>query len=93
MSATNAFARNSDLETSHDAAESIKATNLESIVLNALRLHKYGATSFELAAYLEMSLVTVSPRLRPLAAKGLAKDSGRRVRGSSGRYQTVWVAV
>lgn len=88
-----AHARHTDIDTSHAAAESVRATNLECVVLDELRKFERGATSFQLAESLDLSLVTVSPRLRPLVQKGLVMDSGRRARGDSGRSQTVWTAV
>lgn len=90
---TSAYARADDRETSHQAAESIRVTDLETTVLNALRTFPDGATSYQLAAALGLSLVTVSPRLRPLVSKGLAEDSGRRKCGASGRMRTVWRAA
>lgn len=89
---TSAYARSTDRDTSHEAAESVRATELEATVLNALRRFPNGATSYQLAESLRLSLVTVSPRLRPLVSKGLAEDTGRRERGPSGRSQTVWRA-
>lgn len=92
MSETFAYARASDPATSYAAAQSIRLTDLESTVLAELRKFSDGATSYTLAESLGMSLVTVSPRLRPLVSKGLVEDSGRREVGSSGRSQTVWRA-
>lgn len=88
-----ALARHSDPSTSHEAAASIAVSHLEGIVLDMLRRYSFGATSFELAEALGMSLVTVSPRLKPLVDKGLVFDTGFRVRGESGRNQTIWRAV
>jgi predicted transcriptional regulator len=93
MNGTTAYARASDLETSHEAAVSISATELEVVVLEALREFPNGATSYQIAAKLRYSLVTVSPRLRPLVSKGLVEDTGRRERGPSGRMRTVWRAA
>lgn len=90
---TLAYARADDRRTSHEAAESVRATDLEATVLAALRQFPNGATSYQLAESLGMSLVTVSPRLRPLVSKGLARDSGLRATGQSGRSQTIWIAV
>lgn len=90
---TSAYARASDRDTSHLAAASVRATELEATVLAELRKYLNGATSYQLAESLRLSLVTVSPRMRPLVSKGLAEDSGRRVTGPSGRSQTIWRAV
>lgn len=92
IDSTSAYARSSDPQTSHEAAESVRPTELESTVLEALRTFPAGATSYQIAAALGLSLVTVSPRLRPLVCKGLVVDSGHRARGPSGRSQTVWQA-
>jgi DNA-binding MarR family transcriptional regulator len=89
----NAHARRTDPETAHEAAESISDAlpALEAQVLTALRARgDRGATTHELAEYLQLSLVTVSPRLRPLALKGLVLDSGFKRAGSSGRRSIVW---
>ena len=83
-------ARQSDPETSHQAARTLTPTQLEDKVLTALKLHPAGATTHELAAMLKLSLVTVSPRMAPLSRKGLVVDSGRRKCGESGRRSIVW---
>ena len=49
-------------------------------------------TSEELATFTGMPLVTVSPRLRPLANKGLLVCYGKRA-NRSGRSAIVWVAA
>ncbi len=82
--------RSSDPTTSREASDSVNVTALERIVLNALREHDDGATSEELAAWLALPLVSVSPRLRPLATKGLIIDSGLKRMAQSGRRQIVW---
>ena len=86
-------ARHTDPATSHAAARSVYATPLEEQVLKALRQCPLGATSFQLADKMGMSLVTVSPRLKPLVEKGLVIDSGVKRRGDSGRNQIVWIAL
>ena len=87
------YARRSDPDTSYAAAASFVPTELEAKVLTCLRKFPNGATSFQLAESMGLSLVTVSPRLRPLCDKGYIEDSGRRQRGDSGRYQIVWRCV
>lgn len=82
-------ARRTDPDTSRDAAKSINVTGLEQLVLEALADRPM--TSYELAEHLHLSLVTVSPRLRPLCDKGLVEDSGERRRNpSSWRNCAVW---
>lgn len=89
---SDALARVTDPSTSHAAAESIAGAlpKLESVVLQALRAAPNGATSTELAQALDLSLVTVSPRLRPLANRGLIVATAFRRKGPSGRPQIVW---
>lgn len=90
-----AFARHTDPMTSEDAARSVRpeTTRLENIVLDALkRRGDQGATTNELAELTGMSLVTISPRIRPLVRKGYVEDSGKRRSGTSGRKSTVWLA-
>lgn len=84
-----ALARNSDPETSHAAAEHVDTETLETRVLFALALfQEYGATTHQIAAYLGLSLVTISPRMAPLRRKGKVIDSGVRDNG-----RTVWQLV
>jgi predicted ArsR family transcriptional regulator len=88
-----ALSRVNDPSTSFEAAASIEGRlpELEAIVLEELRKRgDDGATSHELAAALELSLVTVSPRLKPLQSKGLVIDSGFKRTGESGRKSIVW---
>lgn len=86
-----AFVRRTDPSTSRAAAATVNTTELENTVLDALRAFPRGATTYQLAAHLQASLVSISPRMKPLVSKGLVRDSGTRSRGPSGRNQTVWV--
>lgn len=91
-----ALARRTDPPTSHTAARSVNAAlpRLEAIVLDALRrAGTAGLTSWELADATGLDRVTASPRLAPLAAKGLALASEVRRLGPSGRAGIVWVAT
>lgn len=81
-----ARARRSDPATSSDAAAKIDGKSLAARVLAELEANGPG-TSHELAERLGLSLVTVSPRMRPLANAGKVAEDGRR----NGR--TVWRAV
>ncbi len=85
------LARATDPGTSHVAAAAVP-NDLEARVLEELRKFPNGATSFQLAESMALSLVTVSPRMRPLVDKGYIEDSGQRRRGESGRAQIVWRA-
>ena len=86
-----ARARNSDPETSHDAARRIshRLTELETLVLSALQeAGYYGATSGEVAEATGVDLQSVTPRFAPMAERGLVvRTKSRR----DGRY--VWVAA
>lgn len=90
-----ARARVSDPQTSHEAAQSITAVlpRLEAIVLGALKQHRGGMTSEEIADHLGMDRVTVSPRLKPLERKELIARTGEKRVGRSGRKGEVWKAA
>lgn len=88
---TDAYARGDDPQTSHEAAKSIQTTDLESLVYAELR--RAPGSSFQLAERMDLSLVTVSPRVAPLVRKGLVKDSGQREVGQNGRRRTIWEAI
>lgn len=80
-----ALARATDPQTSKDAALRVDPEGLAAIVLTELR--KMPGTSHELAQRLAMSLVTVSPRMKPLEDRGFVKRAGKR----EGR--TIWEAI
>jgi len=79
METQTAFARHSDPETSHEAAALVDTTKLENLVLLALKRHD--ATTAELSAELKVARVSISPRMRPLADRGLVRDTGNRRKG------------
>ena len=80
-----AHARRTDPATSHEAAASVsmRVTDLELKVLAALVL-RGPSTSHQLAEYMGESLVTVSPRMAPLEARGMV------VRGGRADRRTLW---
>ncbi len=83
--------RNVDPLTSKEAAESINATHLEKIVLDAItRSGSRGMTSEEAAAAVEMELGSITPRFSPLEEKGLIRRTAARRAGKSGRGRIVW---
>lgn len=84
-----ALARKSDPGTSHDAAESVPSAALQAICLKAITAAPGGLTSEEIAAVTGLPLVTVSPRLRPLAEAGFIQEWGKR-KNLSGRQAIVW---
>ena len=88
-----ALHRSMDPATSRAAAKSIDPESLEGRVLDALRGYQAGATTYQLAERMGLSLVTVSPRMRPLVSKGKVRDSGRKAKGESGRMQTIWAVA
>lgn len=88
-----AHARNSDPETSRDAALSIEgecASKLERKVQKVVENHPAGISGESVADILEMSRVTTSPRFAPLQRKGLIHDSGLRQKSRAGRPSIVW---
>lgn len=90
----NALSRSTDPDTSFLAGASVNVSHLERVILDKLKgCPMPGATSFELADWLKLSLVSVSPRMRPLAKKHLVVDTGFRAKGSSGRNQIIWRAL
>ena len=88
-----ARARNTDPLTSDLAADSVQVTGLEALVLSTLRTAPQGLTSEELAFFIGLSLVTISPRLRPLLEKGLVMKAPETRANRSGRQAIVWLAV
>lgn len=79
------LARRADPDTAKAAARSVDANALEALVLTALR---HGPqTSHEIADRLHLSLVSISPRMKPLETKRKVVRAGKR----EGR--TVWRAV
>ncbi len=85
-----ALASSTDPATSHEAAAGVQVQTIESRILAALRRERVGMTTHELARKLDLSLVTVSPRMRPLVNKGFIRDSGLRI-GTPSRI--VWQAL
>jgi DNA-binding MarR family transcriptional regulator len=84
-----ALARNTDPFSSHKSAHSVKASAIgkEMTVLDSLR--KLGPmTTHKIAEMTGLTVVTVSPRIKPLRKKGLVEDSGDRELGRS-----IWRAV
>jgi DNA-directed RNA polymerase specialized sigma24 family protein len=84
-------ARVEDPQTAKDAAAETHATEIEAIVLRAIEQADLGLTSEECAAALGLSVVTVSPRMRPLCRREKIRDSGQRRKNSSGCKAIVWV--
>lgn len=86
------LARTKDPDTSHAAARGVDATKLQGMVLYAMR--EWGSmTASEISERLEISLQSITPRMRPLAEKGLIRDSGERRMTPRGRKSIVWEIV
>ena len=81
-----ALSRRTDPSTSHQAAAKLGTAFLESVVLQQLRRHG-SATTLELSERTGIARVSISPRLRPLANRGLVRESGTR------RGGIVWEAA
>lgn len=79
--------RRKDPPTAKAAAKSVNATELEAVVVDILRTPR---TTHEISQATGIALVSISPRMAPLAKKGLVKDSGLRREGPSGRKSIVW---
>ena len=86
--------RNTDPETSKEAAQSVNATSLEQIVLDVIKRYPHGCISqdveFQLAQYRSSS---ITPRYNQLIKKGLIVDTGEKRPGFSGRNQRVMRAI
>jgi hypothetical protein len=91
-----AYARHTDPDTSHDAAEEVAGTSasrLERIVYECLLDHPQGLTMHEICEKTHLLWNTASPRIRPLTRKELVYDSGERREGPAGKMCIVWKAV
>ena len=86
---SNPLARNTDPETSHEAAKTVSTTQLETIVLNVFMKAPNGLTADELSDRLPTyPLNSITPRIAPLIRKGFLFASGKR-KGKSGKSQRV----
>jgi len=91
---TEALARATDPDTSHLAAKSVDATQMEKIVLEAIAQFPEGCTADELERELPgFRWNTITPRFAPLLRKGRIVDTGERRKGVSGRSQRVLKAI
>ena len=88
------LARKSDPDTSKEAAAKVDVKKTEYLVLIAIRdSGSQGCIAAELPDLTGLPLNSASARTRPLANKGLIRDSGERRLGPNGRNQIVWKAV
>jgi len=89
-----AYARNTDPETSLDAAISVDASRLESIVLEVIKRYPNGCICEEIERALpHIRTSSITPRISPLMRKGYVIDTGFRKPSSSGRNQRIIKAV
>lgn len=84
-----ALFRNTDPDTSRDAAASVDCNQYEWLVLKVLYLEN-GATIKAVTQSANRPEVSISPRFRPLAEKGLIYDTGERRTNPSGRKAILW---
>lgn len=88
-----AHARSTDPYTSHESARYVDVSFTNGLILNFLKARGlHGGTSEEISDELQLTRVNVSPRLRPLARKGLVIEYGWR-RGKSTCKAIVWLYI
>lgn len=85
-------ARKSDPHTSHAAAVSVNTRYLEQRVYDAL-LMCGSLTAEEVAKYVKIDKQSITPRFRPMANRGLIKETGMYRDNVSGRKAIVWRAI
>lgn len=80
-----------DRDTSRDAARAIApdASRIRKMCLMALA-REVEATADEVAAVLNLSVLTVRPRFTELSKSGAIVDTGLRSKNESGRSAKVW---
>lgn len=79
MTGETGAARWSDPETSHQAAESIEPSHLQGIIMETLaKGPRGGMTTHEIAAACGIGYQTITPRIKPMVAKGWVYDTGER---------------
>lgn len=89
-----AYARSSDPDTSHAAANDVEgdeATRLELLFRDAVWSRPNGATNHDICTITGLDWNTITPRARPLVRKGLIADSGERRIGPKGKKCIVWI--
>jgi len=92
---TEAYARRTDPNTSHEAARHVEGhlTFLEQEVFRSINSSgEAGQTIAEVERKTGIAIQTCSPRLAPLRRKGFIYDSGERRVGNTNRKQIVWKA-
>lgn len=92
-----AFARNSDPDTSHDAAREVNVPDREAEVMEALKRLGGSGSSEDIADELNRMFPgrneipsNVSPRIKPLVLKNLVEFCGRKKQSRQGRTNRIW---
>jgi transcription initiation factor IIE alpha subunit len=77
---------------SEDAANIVRgsAAKLRGLVLGRIRECPNGATADEIAEHLNLSVLSVRPRVSELKRTGKIKQTGARRKNESGMTATVW---
>ena len=87
------LARREDPVTSHQAAQAVDTTKLETMVYEAIKSHPEGCISDEiLQMYSQYPYSSITARYRALLDKGLIEVSGVK-RGRFGRNQRIMRAI
>ena len=81
------LARNTDPDTSHEAAR-IHTSTLEGMVFEVINTHG-PMTTEEISQALKIDLQSITPRIAPLMRLGILVDTGLRKPGASGRNRRV----
>lgn len=90
-----AYARHTDPETSHDAADSVdQITETKQFILEALRQPRNDLDMIQsfrsMLGAPEATDQSIRSRRAELVDDGLVEDTGERVKMPSGRYSIVW---
>jgi predicted ArsR family transcriptional regulator len=77
---------------SEDAAKAIsgKAARMRAMVLQKIGQHPAGATADEIAKDLNLSVLSIRPRVSELNRNGEIEQTGARRKNESGMTATVW---
>ena len=87
-----AYARNTDPQSSHEAASQVNVNAYEHVVLSALRA--YGdMIQTEVVAITGYPNETITPRFASLERKGLIRKTGEKRKGRSGVRCNVYTLV
>lgn len=84
-----AFARYTDPDTSHEAAQETDTNRLYTLILGLLNEHG-GLTTVEMADLAGVGRDSLSPRMRQMVSKNWVEDSGERRKVHTGRKCIVW---